>query len=49
MKDLGVALPEDILKKFKVLGYSWLGKIFSLVEKEVPPFLMAIYSKFYPE
>lgn len=49
MIDLAVALPEDILKKFKALGYSWLGKAFSLVEKEVPPFLMSIYSKFYPE
>ena len=44
-----VALPEDVLKKFKTLGYSWLIKAYSLVEREVPPFLMSIYAKFYPE
>jgi hypothetical protein len=44
-----VALPEDILRKFKTLGYCWLIRAFSMIEKDVPQFLSTIYAKFYPD
>ena len=44
-----IALPEDVHKKFKAHGYNWLIRVFGLTKKAVPPFLMNIYSKFYPE
>lgn len=44
-----IALPEDVHKKFKAHGYNWLIRVFGLTKRAVPPFLMNLYSKFYPE
>ncbi len=42
-------MPEDILRKFKTHGYNWMVRVFRLLDKSVPKFLMGIYSKFYPD
>lgn len=44
-----MALPEDMLKRFKNLGYCWLVRAFSLVQKDLPSFESSIYAKFYPD
>jgi hypothetical protein len=49
MHDSAVALPEDNLRKFKALGYAWLVRAFSLTDRPLPPFVVSIYAKFYPE
>lgn len=44
-----MALPEDLLRKFKTLGYSWLIRAFAMIKKDIPEFEAGVYSKFYPE
>ena len=45
---LDVALPEDILRRFKTLGYQWLVRAFGMVQKDIPQFTASLYAKFYP-
>ena len=44
-----MALPEDLFRKFKAVGYGWLARAFAMTQRDLPEFEAGVYAKFLPE